>query len=654
MDTDERKKKVIARRVRRCTINNKLLNAKYHDFLLDSTSGDEDANEYVSSTSINSIFLRGNNGTTNVLPNAKDWNGGRTQRKKNDNAENGTNNSNSSELNTKVVTSLGELEGHILKTYNDNEFLAFEGIPYAKPPIGELRFQEPEPMGAWNGIFLANKLHICMQYTHYRDESGAPIVGNEDCLYLNIYIPKVNKEKLMDVIVFIHGGAFMFGSGGSYGPLTLLDQEIVYVTLNYRLGPLGFLSTEDHVVPGNNGLKDQLLALKWIKNNIVYFGGNPDSITLTGMSAGGASAQLHAFSTLSKGLFHRGISQSGCALNPWVMAEKSLEKSQKLAAHLGCPTTSTTNLIRCLKKVPAYDIVNAVSLFMVPWLYNPISPFGVVVDKWSPVPFLSAPPQVTLKEGKVVDVPWIFSHVESEGLYPASEFISKKEYLQYIDDNWNEVIPHILDFNNTLGTNDKQKVLQKIRNFYFGNESIREGTFSKLVNVGFMCVKRSLCYNTLFQMVSDRLFLYTIEQCVKVHSTAVNSPVFHYHFYYRGVHSKSERLSGSNENYGASHGDDTVYVLSSDTNMHTTASDKNMTALLLNLWMSFSRKGIPEINNVKWLPVSKELNSELVDSLKIDSPSEQKMTKISFGNSNFWNSLPLQENKVVSVIRHEL
>lgn len=125
--------------------------------------------------------------------------------------------------------------------------------------------------------------------------------GEEDCLHLNIYTPRIDQKARLNVIIFVHGGAFMFNHGTSYGSKIILDRDIVYVTFNYRLGPLGFLSTEDTVVPGNNGIRDQILALRWIKDNIVYFGGNPESITVTGMSAGGASVQLYYISPLTKG-----------------------------------------------------------------------------------------------------------------------------------------------------------------------------------------------------------------------------------------------------------------------------------------------------------------------------------------------------------------
>lgn len=158
----------------------------------------------------------------------------------------------------------------------------------------------------------------CIQYNHFTP-SGADYVigllpfsllnvfvrlvhlGEEDCLHVNVYTPRVDPKARFNVIIFIHGGAFMFNHGTSYGPKIIMDRDIVYVTFNYRLGPLGFLSTEDEVVPGNNGIRDQILALKWVKDNIAYFGGNPESITITGMSAGGASVHMHYLSPLSKG-----------------------------------------------------------------------------------------------------------------------------------------------------------------------------------------------------------------------------------------------------------------------------------------------------------------------------------------------------------------
>lgn len=530
-------------------------------------------------------------------------------------------------LTTHVTLPIGELSGYISTTRNGKEFVAFEGVPYAKPPIGALRFEEPQTLDPWGGVLKTNMLHKCIQYNHYTPPGKDMVQGEEDCLYLNIYTPELD-EGLRDVIIYIHGGAFMFGSGGSYGPYIILDQNIVFVTFNYRLGPLGFLSTEDEVVPGNNGLKDQILALKWVSDNIRYFGGNPCSITLTGMSAGGASAQLHSLSPLSKGLFHRGISQSGTVLNPWVLAENSLEKTKKISLNLNCTITTTGDMIACLKGKKAYDIVDSVKLVM-PWLYNPISPFGVVVDKWSRKPFLKEHPYKLLLEGRINNLPWIFSNVASEGLYPAADFIAKNQYLEEIDQFWNDLIPHILDFNHTVDINDRLSVLTKIREFYFHNMNVSETT-----------------YGNLIKMVSDRLFITGIERAAKLHSISIQSPVYYYYFSYRGAHSKSELRSLTNNDYGASHGDDTVYVLSTEVNTHSTPTDQNMSKLLVNMWTSFASTGIPKVNDVVWLQMSKKNYIDSINYLHINNTSYLEMkSNVTLGNTPFWESLPLRENE---------
>ena len=216
-----------------------------------------------------------------------------------------------------VKVEQGLLTGTSFETESKKIIYAFKGIPYARPPVAELRFREPQPAMHWHSVWSANVSGSkCLQYRYF-NISPDPIEGSEDCLYLNVYTPNLfkNVTGLLPVIVFIHGGAFMNGDGSEVKPHYLMDQgDLVFVTFNYRLGPLGFLSTEDSIVPGNNGLKDQVAALEWINKNIVYFGGNPKQVTLAGMSAGGASVHLHYLSSKSVGLFQHGISISGTAL----------------------------------------------------------------------------------------------------------------------------------------------------------------------------------------------------------------------------------------------------------------------------------------------------------------------------------------------------
>ena len=266
-----------------------------------------------------------------------------------------------------------------------------------------------------------------------------------------------------------------------------------------------------------------------------YFGGNPNSITIFGMSAGGASIHFHYLSPKSRGLFHRGISQSGTMLNPWVLVEKPLEKTQKLASTLGCSTKDTKQMIECLKRRPGRQIVAAVTEFQ-PWLYNPFSPFGVVVDSWSPDPVLPDHPYNLLKNKKVADLPWITSYTNSEGLYPASDFYSDDEYLRDIDEKWNDIVPFILDYNNTVDPELRDLVSQKIRRYYLKDKQVNRKSFLDFVKI-----------------LTDRIFAVDIEKAVLLQNAATTSPIYFYYFTYRGAHSKSEGRSGTDDDLGTTY-----------------------------------------------------------------------------------------------------
>lgn len=196
-----------------------------------------------------------------------------------------------------------------------------------------------------------------------------------------------------------------------------MDRDIILVTFNYRLNIFGFMSTEDEVVPGNNGLKDQVLALKWIQKNIASFGGNPKSVTLTGFSAGGGSVHLHYFSPMSRDLFHRGFSQSGVATNSWTLQKKALKKAKQLGESLGCFWNSSQVLVNCLKKKHFSEILKQMKQFFI-YKTLPFSPFAPVVEKKGSKAFLTKNPYVLLKNGHVLDVPWIASNTKDDGTFP--------------------------------------------------------------------------------------------------------------------------------------------------------------------------------------------------------------------------------------------
>ncbi|XP_049799890.1 esterase FE4-like [Schistocerca nitens] len=199
-----------------------------------------------------------------------------------------------------VDTPLGPIRGRQLNTTTGNPVYTFKGIPYAEPPVGSLRFKPPVPVSSWteekDALQTPNR---CIQM-----DGLGNIKGDEDCLYLNVFSPELPSDTSVPrpVLVLIHVGCFRTGYAQQCYLDYYIDHGIVVVSIQYRLGALGFMSTGDSLLPGNLGMKDQVLALKWIKQNIRGFGGNPDEVTISGQSSGGSAVHYHLLSPLSKGL----------------------------------------------------------------------------------------------------------------------------------------------------------------------------------------------------------------------------------------------------------------------------------------------------------------------------------------------------------------
>ena len=382
----------------------------------------------------------------------------------------------------KVITiENGRISGEEL-----DDFYAFRGLKYAESPIGLLRFASPKPYTEkWDGVKkFENYSDVCAQYNHF----DYKFEGNEDCLTLNVFVPKsvLDKNQKVPVIFFIHGGAFMFGGGKLYLPENIMKQQnMILVTINYRLGVLGFLSSEDKTIPGNFGMKDQVEALRWVQKNIESFNGDAKKVTITGYSAGGASVQLHYMSPLTDGLFNNGISHSGVALNPWVMMENAKDKSHQVAIFARCPQKDHEKMLKCLREKPTEELVMYAGKFQ-PFLYNPFSPFGVVVEPESETAFLTEDPLKILEDGNFKKLPWLLSQTQDEGLYPSAEFYDE-EVLKSIDKKWNQLAPFILDFNGTTSNaNRKAQVALKIRHHYLGYSKITKPHFMVFNDVRFL------------------------------------------------------------------------------------------------------------------------------------------------------------------------
>uniref|UniRef100_D3ZGK7 Carboxylic ester hydrolase n=3 Tax=Rattus norvegicus TaxID=10116 RepID=D3ZGK7_RAT len=262
-----------------------------------------------------------------------------------------------------VDTTKGKVLGKYVSLEGFTQPVAvFLGVPFAKPPLGSLRFAPPEPAEPWSFVKntttyppmcsqdgVVGKLLADMLST---GKENIPLEFSEDCLYLNIYSPAdLTKNSRLPVMVWIHGGGLIIGGASPYSGLALSAHEnVVVVTIQYRLGIWGLFSTGDEHSRGNWAHLDQLAALRWVQDNIANFGGNPDSVTIFGESAGGVSVSVLVLSPLAKNLFHRAISESGVVLTTNLDKKNTQAVAQMIATLSGCNNTSSAAMVQCLRQ----------------------------------------------------------------------------------------------------------------------------------------------------------------------------------------------------------------------------------------------------------------------------------------------------------------
>ncbi|XP_076649642.1 para-nitrobenzyl esterase-like [Halictus rubicundus] len=261
-----------------------------------------------------------------------------------------------------IETELGPVVGYDQKTlYRQVSYSTFKGIGYAQPPIGHLRYKPPVPKTPWTEVFEATEEGpTCPQYdTAFLKNT---YMGDEDCLHLNVYTPVLdfNSTVKYPVMVWIYGGGFAQGykNQSLYGPDLFIEEGVIMVVPNYRLGALGFLNLGHPDAHGNAGMMDQVMALKWVQKNIAKFGGDPNNVTVFGESAGSSSVILHELSPQSKGLYQRTIAESGA---PLILLSQSplaaLTSAYWLAHLLGFHTTSRERLLEFYQNANPYDLV---------------------------------------------------------------------------------------------------------------------------------------------------------------------------------------------------------------------------------------------------------------------------------------------------------
>ncbi|XP_055849312.1 juvenile hormone esterase-like isoform X2 [Episyrphus balteatus] len=411
-------------------------------------------------------------------------------------------------------------EGCEFKNWKGGKCTAFRGIPYAKPPINGLRFKDPQPIeNPTTFVDARNDGPDCSS------TFGANF--SEDCLFLNIYSKSwepYSENHLRPVIFFIHPGGFYLGTGASsfLGPEYLLEKDIILVTFNYRLGAMGFLNLGTPDIPGNAGLKDQVMALRWVNDNIEYFGGDPKQITLMGYSAGGFSVCLHLVSPMSQGLFQRAVIMSA-SIPPQskIPRRNQIELAKKQAKLMGCDMESSSlktendRILECLSQFEGLEISKTFRKMFHYGNDNPIYLWLPVIEKkFGQERFLIEDPYKSFKSGRFAKVPLLIGFTTGEFCTSAKDILTNELLLNQFKEEFNRISPICFMYSEHK---NEANITQAILSEYL--ENFKNGLSEK-------------DFENLCSVFSDSIIRFGVEKISNLASKHVN--VYPYRFSYEG------------------------------------------------------------------------------------------------------------------------
>ncbi|XP_009286297.1 neuroligin-1 isoform X1 [Aptenodytes patagonicus] len=543
------------------------------------------------------------------------------------------------DTNPVVTTNFGKIRG--IKKELNNEILGpviqFLGVPYAAPPTGERRFQPPEPPSPWGDIKNTTQFApVCPQniiegrlpevmlpvwFTNNLDVVSTYVQDqNEDCLYLNIYVPtedvkRISKEcarkpgkkicrkggpltkKQTDdlgdndgaededirdsggpkpVMVYIHGGSYMEGTGNLYDGSVLASYgNVIVITVNYRLGVLGFLSTGDQAAKGNYGLLDLIQALRWTSENIGFFGGDPLRITVFGSGAGGSCVNLltlshysegNRWSNSTKGLFQRAIAQSGTALSSWAVSFQPAKYARMLATKVGCNMSDTVELVECLQKKPYRELVDQ---DIQPARYH--IAFGPVIDG----DVIPDDPQILMEQGEFLNYDIMLGVNQGEGLKFVENIVDSEDGISASDFDF--AVSNFVD--NLYGYPEGKDILRETIKFMYTDWADRHNPETRR--------------KTLLALFTDHQWVAPAVATADLHSN-FGSPTYFYAFYH---HCQTDQVPAWAD---AAHGDEVPYVLGipmiGPTELFPCNFSKNdvmLSAVVMTYWTNFAKTGDP-------------------------------------------------------------
>ncbi|XP_067133920.1 acetylcholinesterase-like [Centruroides vittatus] len=487
-----------------------------------------------------------------------------------------------------VQTSTGKIRGKKVNILN-NDLYAFFGIPYALPPVEDLRFQNPQPISAWNGILNATTMSpICMQDPIFPILNGPDNhrYMSEDCLYLNILVPHHKIEDTpLSTMVWIHGGAFNTGTANMdahYGRFLSSIGNVIVISLNYRLGIFGFLNLGNAQTTGNMGMLDQVTALRWIHENVENFGGDKNEITLFGSSAGSISVTHHMISSLTDGLFKRVILQSGSNYSPITSVDPigNIRLSQMIVEHTGCGSDQgihvykkKNDVMNCLLKLKAEKLAAAERSFMN--VKETIITFVPERDGF----FLPNDPIGNIEKVLIHDVEIMIGRVPDEG----------STFLAYYK-------PEILNQEHPIMTKSEAKhSLSKFFNYNDSSvQSVVEEYLGNLSDDDYCGI-----FQRAQEAIGDGVLTCPIIGLIEKLSE-------HHRFVYNYIFNHARINAGYKKWEGVSHFAEVYFVFGMPFMYPEsyTPEEKEFSYQIIKLWTSFAKTGIPSYPgmNEKWWP----------------------------------------------------